>query len=532
MRLRYQYAIQAGLIAMLAAALYVPYLRNPPVFDDRIFFGGQYFAQYATTPFGLDLRHPPYFTLAFTEVVWSRIEAHRLWSLAFHIACALALYRLLLHLLRRESSWLALLGAAVFAVHPVGVYGAGYLVQRSILLATLFSLLSLWLFVRGLSSGRMPDALSAALMYWLAILSKEHAIFLPAVALLAIPIAAGDRRFAMRHAAVYLLACAPAAALILLRAKWLIGSAYEPAFEAVTAQIQGEVAVDVAGSPWLASAVTQMGLFFKYLALWLAPSTANMSIDLRVDFASASSAGWIALKLAAFAGYALCGFMLLRRGGRLAVIGFGMLYAWILFLVELTSVRFQEPFVLYRSYLWAPGIIIALTAALSYLPRKLALGLLLAALPVLLVQARDRLETFSSPVALWEDAAAKLPAHAIPGGYRTLFQLGREFLYSDQADKAIATANRCMAEYPTTPQCYLARGSIHLYLEQYEQALPFLTRAVQLDPASGIAHHNRGLALEKLGRRGEAVTEYREAARLNFAGGKYRLTRSAAPPRD
>jgi tetratricopeptide (TPR) repeat protein len=184
-----------------------------------------------------------------------------------------------------------------------------------------------------------------------------------------------------------------------------------------------------------------------------------------------------------------------------------MLYPWILFLVELTSVRFQEPFVLYRSYLWAPGIIVALTAALTYLPRKLALALLVAAMPVLAIQARDRLETFSSPLALWEDAAAKLPPHAVPGGYRTLFQLGRELLYSDQADKAIATANRCMAEYPRTPQCYLARGSIHLFLEQYAEALPYLTRALELDPGSGITRHHRGVALEKLGRVAEAREE-------------------------
>jgi tetratricopeptide (TPR) repeat protein len=503
-----RYALDAGLIALLCALLYVPYLGNPLVFDDRIFFSGQRFAEYATTPFGFDLRLPPYFTLAFTEVVWGgRIEAHRIWSLVIHIACALLLYRLLLRLLRGESGALALLGAAIFAIHPVAVYGAGYLVQRSILFATLFSLLSIFLFVRGLSRGRHADALSAALMYWLAIFSKEHSILLPAAALLAIPIAVSDRRFAIRHAALYLLACAPAAIVVVLRVKWLIGSAYEPAFDAVTAQIEAGSNLDVAGSPWLASAVTQMGLFFKYLAFWLAPSTGSMSIDIRVDFAGTSSAGWMVLKVLAFLGYGACGFLLLRRGGGAAVIGFGMLYPWILFLVELTSVRFQEPFVLYRSYLWAPGIIVALTAALTYLPRKLALALLVAAMPVLAIQARDRLETFSSPLALWEDAAAKLPPHAVPGGYRTLFQLGRELLYSDQADKAIATANRCMAEYPRTPQCYLARGSIHLFLEQYAEALPYLTRALELDPGSGITRHHRGVALEKLGRVAEAREE-------------------------
>jgi len=48
---------------------------------------------------------------------------------------------------------LAFCGAVWFAVHPVTVYGVTYLAQRSIVLATLFSLLALAAFVRALSGG-------------------------------------------------------------------------------------------------------------------------------------------------------------------------------------------------------------------------------------------------------------------------------------------------------------------------------------------------------------------------------------------
>ena len=64
-----------------------------------------------------------------------------------HVGCAWALFALLRSLEVRRPA--AFAGAALFAVHPVAVYGAAYLTQRSIVVATLFALLSLLMFLRG-----------------------------------------------------------------------------------------------------------------------------------------------------------------------------------------------------------------------------------------------------------------------------------------------------------------------------------------------------------------------------------------------
>ncbi|MGB7542859.1 MAG: tetratricopeptide repeat protein, partial [Burkholderiales bacterium] len=487
---RYPRWFGAGLLVALSCALYLPFLGNPLVFDDKFFFSGSRFSYYATHPLGLGLRVPPYFSIVFTHIISGRIEAHRILSLAFHLACSLALYKLLYDLLRLtrpsshpesgtgaqpEAAVLAFIGAAAFAIHPVAVYGAAYLVERTIVLATLFSLLSIVLFARGLARASHADAISAALMYALAVLCKEHSVLLPAAAVLTVALVAAERRFAMRHAAIYLIACAPAAIFVALLSKGLIGEAYEPDFDLLAAQIGDEIA----NFPWSLSAVTQAGLFFRYLAVWLWPDTRAMSIDLRVDFLDAWSPGWIVLKLSAFAAFGVLGFLLLRRRGRIGLAGFGLLYTWILFLTEFSVARFQEPLVLYRSYLWAPGILIALVALLSGIPRRAALATFALACPVLLYQAHDRLVTFSSPLALWQDAVAKLPAKPIPWGSRTLYNLGREYLYDGQPDKAIEITERCMALYPNTFHCYYARGAIHLQLEEYERALPYFVRALE-----------------------------------------------------
>ncbi len=518
---RFRHWIAAGLIAGLASALYWPFLGNPRVFDDWVFFSGQNFSYYATHPFGLELRLPPYFSLAITEVLIGGLQAHRIVSLAFHVGCALALYRLAYELLRAVShssrpesgsnanaAW-ACAAAVLFAVHPVAVYGAGYLVQRTILFATLFSLLSIILFVRGLTRGSHSDAITAGLMYSIAVLSKEHSVLLPAVAVLTAALVGTERRFAVRHAAVYLSTCAPAAIFVTLLRKWLIGEAYEPDYSVVATQLEGVFGHAMSDFSWSLSAVTQAGLFFKYLALWLWPDTRAMSIDVRVDFFETWSAAWVVLKVSAFFGFGVLGLMFLRRGGRIGMAGFGMLFAWILFLAEFSTARFQEPFVLYRSYLWGPGVLIAVVAALSAFPLRAVMAASVLAVPLLWYQADDRLVTFSSSFLLWEDAVAKLPAKP----------------YGGRPDKAIEIAEKCMAQYPDTVHCHYARGVIHLLQGQYDLALRYLVRVVELQPESGIAHHRLGLVLERLGRTKEAKVEYGRASDLGFKGADFEIKR-------
>jgi tetratricopeptide (TPR) repeat protein len=534
---RYPHWIALGLIAGLACGLYWPFLGNPRVFDDWVFFSGYRFSYYATRPFGLELRLPPYFSLAITEVLVGSMQAHRIVSLAVHIACAFALYKLTYDLLRvaassgapestqrqQAATW-SFVGAAAFAVHPVAVYAAGYLVQRTIVFATLFSLLSVALFVRGLVRRRHADALSAALMYSIAVLSKEHSILLPAGAVLAVFLVRPERRFAIRHVAIYWSACAPVAIAVTLFRRWLIGETYEPDYGVVATQMEGVFGA-VTDLSWWMSVVTQAGLFFRYLALWLWPSAGGMSIDVRVDFLEAWSTGWILLKLSVFAAFGAFGFALLRRRGRVGLAGFGMLYVWTLYFVEFSTARFQEPFVLYRSYLWAPGLAITLVALAAAAPLRAGLGALALAIPLLVYQAHDRLVTFTSSFLLWEDAVKKLPGKPVPWGSRTLYMLAREYVYGGQPDRAIEVAERCMAQYPDTVHCYYARGVVHYLLGQYALALPYLSRAVELQPDSGIAHHRLGLVLERLGRIPEANAEYGRASDLGYKGADFEIKR-------
>jgi tetratricopeptide (TPR) repeat protein len=516
-----------GLLAAMACALYLPYLGNPAVFDDKQFYSGLGFSRYASSPFGLGIRVPAFFSLAIVEVAFGRIEAHRVVSLVLHIACAWAVYALIRALEVRRLA--ALAGAALFAVHPVAVYGAAYLVQRSILLATLFGLLSLLLYLRDMRRGSYSDALDAAVLYSMAVLSKEHALLLPAAAAALVPLVGERLSFAWRYTALYFLACAPAALLVVLLSKGIIGQPYEPYFDAVAAQVTNAYWSEVLTSPWIGSVIAQAALFFKYVALWLVPSTADISLDVRVDFVELWSPAIALPALFGFLGWGALAAYLVTKRGRIGVAAFGLLYVWILYFTEFAAVRFQEPFVLYRSYLWAPGLAIAVAVALERLQPRVMLALLIPALAVLAWQAHDRLNSFSSGLAVWEDAVAKLPPTAIPGGHRPLYEVGREYLYAGRIQDALQVTERCMKLYPTTYDCFFARAAFHIHLGQDEVALPYVMRAIALRPGDGVARHHLGLILENLGCQEEAKAQYRDALAKHFAGGQHRLDRIESP---
>jgi Flp pilus assembly protein TadD len=112
-----------------------------------------------------------------------------------------------------------------------------------------------------------------------------------------------------------------------------------------------------------------------------------------------------------------------------------------------------------------------------------------------------------------------------------LYHLGREYLYQNRADQAIGVAERCLAEYPATYDCHMARASIHLHLEEYRRAITHLASAIALRPESGTARHHLGVALENLGCLDEARGQYRLAMKLGFQGASHRLSRLDTPGR-
>jgi len=515
--------VAAAVIAAALCALYLPFVSNPLVFDDRGYFTGREFAEYASRPFGFRPRFPPAFSIASVHVVFGTVEAHRAVGLALHVGTTLALFWLLL--VFGVGTLPAAIAAAFFGLHPVAVYAAGYLAQRATVMATLFAVLSLAFLARAFALERMRYIVAAAALYAVAVLSKEHAIPVAGLAPVVAWVVGRRSRFAVRATLLFLAASAAAAGFVFHEVREMLQAE-------VLGQAHGAEALQVGASPnggggaaepWLVSAIGQAALFFRYLLLWLVPATSQMSIDVRVDLPAIGSPALATASIACYLAIGALGIYLASRRGRLALAGAGLLWLWMLYLLEFSVVRLQEPFVLYRSYLWAPGIAMAFGALVARVPARVLVVAGFAVGALLAWQAHDRLRTFESGIALWEDAARKLPVGPVAGGSRPLYQLGREYFYGGHADKAAEVVDRCMARYPRDLPCVMARASMLLASEQYQEALPYLGRAIALQPDAGVPRHHLGFALERLGCREQAMAQYELAVRLGYSVAAQRL---------
>jgi hypothetical protein len=109
---------------------------------------------------------------------------YQLTNVLLHVFVALSLFLVVRTL--SGSTGVALLTAVLFAIHPIHVETVPVTARRHDMLAALFMLLSLWLFVRSFarSRGRVPLRVLSAGVYVLAMGSKETAIILPGLVFL------------------------------------------------------------------------------------------------------------------------------------------------------------------------------------------------------------------------------------------------------------------------------------------------------------------------------------------------------------
>jgi protein O-mannosyl-transferase len=472
----------------------------PLVFDDTTLLGTPELSRMAEYCAGLRNRCISYTTFGLTYLA---VGLDLFWFRAGNVLChalaVLACFQFLDRLFAAAGAGddgtgrgrlIAFCGAVWFAVHPITVYGVTYLAQRSIVMATLFSFLSLTAFVRALTDGGRRWLWLSVLLYGLALLSKEHAVMLPAVALaIAIllgKLPAGSRMELTAVAAVF----AAAAAFVSWRLldQGFIGMAPEYYVRELHA-LRG-TAFDPQAA-FLGSVVTQMGLFFKYMILFIFPYPGWMSVDLRPLIADGPFAWPYILGAPVFLAWGIASATLLTRRGATGLLGLGMLFPWLLFFTEFASARLQEPLVLYRGYLWMAGLPLVFPYLLRRLPaRAIVTGCVIVAI-VFGVAMRERLVTFASDLALWEDAVRKsADAQRVftDRGYVnrafTLMRAGR----LDEALRDIETALRLN---PGNTHAYLNRGTIRSRRGDQAGALADFDRSIALDPAFAEGHSER-----------------------------------------
>ena len=489
-----------GVIAVAVLALYGHFLSSPLIFDDFSYFG-------ENIADDLNLRAISVFVvrgLPVASFAWIRALAgaddivwQRLGNLSLHIANCGLLFLFLRRLFdatlvpatasRRVDSarptlappWLAFFGALYFALNPVAVYGVAYLAQRSTLMATLFALTTWMLFLEGLLRSQRRWLLASCASYLLAVLSKEHAIMVPAVALaLLLLVRKPDRQLLyLTSPAFFLYGLTGAYIYFQIKSGGVVGRAYEPN----SVNLLTELNVNPQKSHAL-SVLTQGFLYFKYLLLWIVPNPGWMSVDMQERFARSL---WSLPETPAFVAFLLYPVVALRfllRRGYQGLLGFSMLAPWLLFATELSTVRIQETFVLYRSYLWMPCLLAALPFLLQRVAARQSFILLAVVSLAMLPASWNRLSTFSDPVRLWDDALR------LTKGKEQSSRLGR---------------------------IHHNRGVAYSNIQRYQEAIQDFDLGIRYSPGNDLIYNDRAVAYLKTGRYQEALRDYNRAIRLN-----------------
>lgn len=516
------------ILALFAAVclVYLPFLGSAFFFDDIMFFA-QAAKYYATSWFHFDLRWFPYASLGWSVAIFSDVVPHffHLGNILLHVGNVLLLFYLLRQLLAAiieqsgqsrtviQGAWFA---ALLFAAHPVAVYAVGYVIQRSILMATFFALVMQLSYLRALLTGQKRWLLLSVLAYFMAGFSKEHSVLMPAVLLaMHVLLRARSQPAAINLDSRALWLCWSAFAatgiLLVLRAKGVLGAPYEP-MAAMLFEQQGQVA----GTPMLhlLSVMTQAGLFFKYLFLWLLPNPAWMSVDMREQFIPSWTAwqGW--LGAAGYIAYGVVAVRWLLRGGAKGLLGFALLYPWLLFPVEFTSIRVQEPFVLYRGYLWMPGVMLLLPLVLLRFPGRRMLFIMVATVALLIPLSWNRLWVFADNFRMWDDAVRLLKNERVAGADRIYFNRGQAEMAEKKWEAAALDFERSAAISPQLEPIHYLLGVAYTNLGRYEEALMQYDTAISIESDDDRVYYAKAMTLKRLHRDKEAMQQMELSCKL------------------
>lgn len=328
---------------------------------------------------------------------------------------------------------------------------------------------------------------------------------LPAVLIALTLLLHDDWRVKLRQRWGMFAALAVIALFVIAAKKGVLGSVYE---------IYAPEMLDTgSGLNYPLSVLTQAWLFFKYAGLWLFPNPAWMSVDMREPYAPTLLSPYL-LALLAFLTWGIGAFWMLLKRGRIGLIGLAMLFPWLMFMTEFSTVRIQESFVLYRSYLWAVGACCVLPLLLDLLDKRIASIIVAAVTLAMFPVSMERLSSFSHPLMLWDDAEKLVKDKLeLPGVYRIYYNRGTELIKVDEYDAAIKDLTLATTLHSEWPFPYNNLGLAYLKKNDWRAASNAFTQAIEIAKREKMGlnpkpYFGRALAYEALGETEKARLDY------------------------
>lgn len=162
-------------------------------------------------------------------------------------------------------------------------------------------------------------------------------------------------------------------------------------------------------------------------------------------------------------------------------------------------------------YLPVVGVsIILFTLLEKWLGTKPMLAVMAASVLIFTVLNINRQSVWASPEKLWQSTQSRLgKTTTIP-----FHNLGIDYIRQGQLDQGIEALKQSLA-IQETPDTLSALGTAYDKKGDYETAMDYLKRAIDLEPGVSTYHNELGLVYSRQNHIVEAIDEYEEAIRLD-----------------
>ncbi len=463
-------------------------------------------------------------------------------NVAIHLLNAVLVYLLCRRLFPGRPA-ASLLSSLVFLCHPLQTQGVTYVVQRATSLAACFYLLSVLLYLksRGSSEASAPAITSwpcyllSFLFCVCAMLTKEFAISLPAMLVLAEWLAVRDSTRSPRSKILvllpFLLSLFLIPALVYLHRDYPCYNDSGQIEWAKQAGLFDNVAGGHGESPGT-YLLTQPRVLATYLRLVVFPANQRVEYDYPKIFSPFQLRSYLSLMAALAIFIAGCA-AIKRKYFRCA---FGLLWFVVALIPESSVIPILDVCVEHRLYLPLAGISILAGAGLeATTERRRAVRIFfILGLAFLSLLTYRRNLTWRDPITLWEDNVAKAEGKARVHG-----NLGKAYLDAGRFEKAAREFQRMieldptfvgaynnlaviyidhlqdyeeakryialsLSLFPDYPAGYLNLGVIYLNTRQLKPAIENFKKVLELDPKNLLAHYNLAACYVNLGDLGRA----------------------------
>lgn len=499
-------------VVLLALAVFANSLRNNFVWDDNElivdnpavhtlsdvcqFFTSHFWSQ-SSQPSARGYYRPlVLLSYALDYRIWGPNPAgfhltNMLWhALASALVCMLA-WRL------TSSRAASVAAGALFAVLPVHVESVTFISGRTDVIATVFILLSVLLFLdeRGRERITLRFPLSV-LFFGLALLSKEVAVIVPALLLageLAQVSRGTQRRSVLMHAIYWIvLALYLAVRFGLLK---------------ISPELQGKLTAREV-------LFTMPGVALDYLRLLVIP--VNLCADYAVHVQQYATLTNVAIIIVLAGACAGTGMLILKKKSG------GFLAAWILLgllpVLQIVpiSVLKAERFLYLSSAGYCSLVGMAFASAREGKSSRFARGRFLFTTAAVLVVFGFALQTVTRN-KVWKDELTLYRAteSRAPDNFRVQYNLGNAYFRAGDTERALRHTELAYKLRPDFPQVSYNLGVIYESMGRREDAQKMYRAAIGLDPAYALAHNNLAAILYEEGQLDEAQVEWSEALSLN-----------------